>query len=291
VTVSRVLVLGGSGMLGHKLWQVLSTRLDAFATIRSNGAAAALIDPARTVSGVFAEAFETVERAIDEVDPEVVVNCIGIVKQADAARDPVASIAINSLFPHRLAALCRARGTRLIHVSTDCVFSGRRGRYSESDLPDPVDLYGRSKLLGEVDDGAGLTIRTSIIGRELAGSNGLLEWFLGETGTVCGFRLAIFSGLTTPALARVIAAIVAEHRTLTGVRHVASEPITKFDLLCMLKDAYGHGVDVVPDDDVVCDRSLDGARFEQDTAIQIDPWARMLAELAGDDYPYERLRS
>lgn len=294
MTARRVLVLGGSGMLGHKLWQVLDQRMDAYATLRTTehpAARPALLDPARTIPQVAADSFDTVERALDSAQPQVVVNCIGIVKQAREARDPIPSISINSLFPHRLAALCRAEGVRLIHVSTDCVFSGRVGRYTEDDIPDPVDLYGRSKLLGEVEDGDCLTVRTSIIGRELSGTSGLLEWFLGQPTEVRGFRRAIFSGLTTQALSRMIASIIIDHPDLSGVRHVASTPISKFDLLCLLKNAYRLSVEIVPDDEIACDRSLDGTRFEQETGLQSPSWREMVAELAADMTPYERLRS
>lgn len=294
VSEPRVLVLGATGMLGHRVWQVLSTCMDAHGTVRAPKRAVApagVLDPARTVEDVSVDRFDSVERAVASVRPDVVINCIGIVKQARAAHDPLASISINSLFPHRLGQLCRAEDARLIQISTDCVFSGRTGHYSESDIPDPVDLYGRSKLLGEVADGDCLTLRTSIIGRELSGANGLLEWLLAQRGSVRGFRRAIFSGLTTLALARVLASIVSDHTALTGIRHVASEPISKYDLLCMLKDAYGLPVDIVPDDEVVCDRSLDGTRFEHDTGVRAPSWAEMVDELAADGTPYERLRS
>jgi len=293
VTRPRVLILGGSGMLGHKLWQVLGPRLDTHVTVRGGDCDGALevLDPDRTLVNVSADRFDTVARAVASVRPDVVVNCIGIVKQADAARDPIASISVNSLFPHRLAALCAAEGARLIHVSTDCVFSGRAGRYTEDDIPDPVDLYGRSKLLGEVPDGDCLTVRTSIIGRELSGANGLLEWFLGESGSVRGFRHAIFSGLTTQALAGVLASIICDHRALAGIRHVASEPISKLDLLCLLKDALGLDVEIVADDAVVCDRSLDATMVEQEIGLLPAPWAQMVSELAADETPYGRLRS
>jgi dTDP-4-dehydrorhamnose reductase len=289
----RVLILGGSGMLGHKLWQDFSARFDTYATIRSSQNPPAVLDPARTVANVSAETFDTVAGVVGSVRPDVVVNCVGIVKQAPEARDPIASIVVNSLFPHRLAELCDVVGARLVHVSTDCVFSGRVGGYSESDLPDPEDLYGRSKLLGEVADGSHcLTIRTSIIGRELERSNGLLEWFLSQRGrTIRGYRRAIFSGLTTKALARVVASVVAEHPALSGIRHVAAEPISKLDLIQMLKDAYNMTVEILPDDEVVCDRSLDGTRFEQETGLRAQPWPEMIAELASDDTPYEQLRT
>jgi len=294
MTVPRVLILGGTGMLGHKLAQVLGGPLDAHVTVRASADRAArmeLFDPARTVTGVCAERFDTVEGAVVGVRPDVVVNCIGIVKQLQAAHNPIASVSINSLFAHQVARLCRREGARMIHVSTDCVFSGRTGGYSERDIPDPVDLYGRSKLLGEVDDDDCLTVRTSIIGRELSGASGLVEWFLAQQQRVLGFRRAIFSGLTTDALARLLAAVISEHRQLHGIRHVASAPISKHDLLCMLRDAYRSNLKIVPDDDVVCDRSLDGSWFEQETGLRAPPWTEMVAQLAADTTPYERLRS
>lgn len=293
MTAPRVLVLGGTGMLGHKLWQVFSARLDTHVTVRASEQALArmeLFDPDRTVAGVSAECFETVEGAVAAVGPDVVVNCIGIVKQVRAAHDPITSISINSLFVHRLAQLCGTAGARLIHISTDCVFSGRTGRYTESDIPDPVDLYGRSKLLGEVDDPC-LTVRTSIIGRELSGASGLLEWFLAQEGTVRGFRRAIFSGLTTEALADILVSVACDHRALSGIRHVASDPISKHELLCMLKGAYGSGARIVPDDEVVCDRSLDSSKFEQETGLRAPSWTEMVARISADKTPYKRLRS
>ena len=205
----KTLILGGSGMLGHKLWQTLAGRFDAYATFRQRPAVYAgyeIFDLARAVENVSAQDFDSIVRAMAKVQPEVVINCIGVVKQDAAAKDPLTSIYINSLFPHRLAEVCRAANARLIHLSTDCVFSGQRGGYAESDPSDAEDLYGKSKFLGEVAGEGCLTLRTSMIGRELAGSQGLLEWFLGQQGkSVRGFRQAIFSGFTTQALAEIIA--------------------------------------------------------------------------------------
>ena len=219
----RVLILGGSGMLGHKLWQTFRGRFDAYVTFRQPAGAYArtgLFDPARSIGGVSAGDFDSVTRAFARARPEAVVNCVGIVKQDAAAKDPSTSIAVNALFPHRLAALCGAAGARLVHLSTDCVFSGRGGNYSEADDPDASDLYGRTKLLGEVGGENCLTIRTSMIGRELSGAHGLLEWFLSqEGGRVRGFRRAVFSGFTTGALAGLLARVVGERPELSGVWH------------------------------------------------------------------------
>ena len=289
---TRVLVLGATGMLGHKLGQVLSQTFDTHLAVRRDDASglAAILDTERVLTGVSAEDMGSVANAVAEVGPDVVVNCVGIVKQASAASEAIPCITVNALFPHRLADLCTERGSRLVHISTDCVFSGRAGGYTEDDIPDPVDLYGRSKLLGEVDDGC-LTIRTSIIGRELSGAGGLLEWFLAQHGSVRGFRRAVFSGLTTEALAELLATLICEHRELTGIRHVASAPISKHDLLGMLREAYGLDVQIVADDEMICDRSLDGTKLERETGVRVPSWAQMIAALAADETPYEQLRS
>jgi dTDP-4-dehydrorhamnose reductase len=289
----KVLILGGTGMLGHKAWQVFAPRFETYATVR--GAPAdydrlAIFDGGRLIGNVNAEAFETVERAIASVRPEAIVNCIGIVKQDLSGKDPVASITVNSLFPHRVAQLARNNGARLIHLSTDCVFSGRRGHYSESDAADAEDLYGRSKLLGETAGEKCLTIRTSMIGRELTGSHGLLEWFLSQSGRVRGFTRAIFSGFTTAALANVLAKIIEHYPQLTGIWHVAAEPISKFDLLTRVKQTYGLATEIEPDETFVCDRSLNGARFREATGIHPPSWPEMIEQMRADPTPYEEMR-
>jgi dTDP-4-dehydrorhamnose reductase len=290
----KVLILGGNGMLGHKLWQVFRERFDTFVTVRRPLDPAwvnVVFDPDRVIEGVSAEDVDRVRRALASTRPDAVVNCIGIVKQAAAAKDPLPSITVNSLFPHQVAELCRSAGARLLHVSTDCVFSGRQGRYTEEDVPDPIDLYGRSKLLGEAEGPGALTIRTSIIGRELDSSNGLVEWFLAQDGsTVSGYRRAIFSGLTTAALSEQVARVLEEHPELEGIRHVAAEPIGKYDLLCLLKQAYELDIEVNPDDAVVIDRSLDGSAFERETGLGAPGWADMIEAMASDETPYPELR-
>ncbi len=290
----KVLILGGSGMLGHKLWQFFSPRFDTFATLRSMGEAGAtsdIFDRSRALTGLSAESSEDFARAVEKVRPDAIVNCIGIVKQMASSRDPVSSITVNALFPHKLARICHDAGVRLIHLSTDCVFSGRRGNYSEEDIPDAEDLYGRSKLLGEVDGENCLTIRTSMIGRELTGTHGLLEWFLSQEGNpVRGFRRAIFSGLTTIALSELIAGIITDHTALQGIYHVAAKPISKFDLLSLIKQTYGVDVEINPDETVMCDRSLNGKRFYEATGFIAPSWPEMILRLRDDPTPYHNFR-
>jgi dTDP-4-dehydrorhamnose reductase len=219
----RVLILGGAGMLGHKLWQSYRDRFDTWVTVRADYHDCArfnLFDPRRTAGGVEAFDFDSVVRVLAGVQPQVVINCIGIIKQLPTAHDPIISLTVNSLFPHRLANLCQAGHARLIHISTDCVFNGRTGQYTEDDVSDAEDLYGRSKYLGEVRAPDCLTLRTSIIGRELQTSSGLVELFLSRRGqAVKGYRQAIYSGFTTLP-ARIIANAIERQNQ----RHVSSRP-------------------------------------------------------------------
>ena len=290
----RVLVLGGSGMLGHKLCQVASERLEVAATVRETrptAEALGLSKQVRMIGGVEATDLESVERAVASVRPDVVVNCIGIVKQSPLAQDPVASISVNALFPHQLACICHESGARLIHLSTDCVFSGLKGLYVEGDPSDAEDLYGRSKFLGEVSEPNAITLRTSMIGRELHGASGLVEWFLSQKGkNVRGFRRSIFSGFTTTVLSRIILDVVIPRPELTGIWHVAAEPISKHELLSLINDVYDLGVTIKPDELVVCDRSLDGSRFASKTEFVAPRWRAMIEEMAQDPTPYEHLR-
>lgn len=283
----RVLVLGASGMLGHTACRVLGQDFEVWGTLRSAWDAypglGAFLPQRRSIERLDPLQTDCLATTLSSVSPDVVVNGIGIVKQSHLARDSIASIKTNALFPHQLAALCAVADAHLIHISTDCVFSGKRGNYNEDDFPDPVDLYGRTKLLGEVASDKGLTIRTSIVGRQLVGKSGLFEWFLNNAEpSVRGYRRAAFSGLTTNALAEVMAAYIRAGQWRFGLYHVASERITKFELLLRLRDALAIDLEVRPDDHLVCDRSLDGRAFSVATGLVVPGWDAMLEQLAGE---------
>jgi dTDP-4-dehydrorhamnose reductase len=291
--VTRVLVLGGAGMLGHRLYLAARDRFTTMATVRSwasLGAATTLFERSDVIEGVDAFHADTVPRAFAAARPEVVVNCIGLVKQRSEAKEPLSALEVNAVLPHRLAALCEASGARFIHLSTDCVFSGARGRYSERDHADADDLYGRTKLLGEVSTGRALTLRTSMIGRELGRGSGLLEWFLAQDGRAPGFTRAVFSGLTTTVLANLICELIEHHPELRGLYHVAAESISKYDLLRLASDAFGVATIVEPTPGPSIDRSLDGRKFADATAFTAPSWPDMLKQLAADPLPYERIR-
>lgn len=282
--MTTVLILGATGMLGHVLFSVLSERaeLDVRATARRVEGLSRWFSPAllaKVHGEVDADDFGSVRRVLAEAAPDVVVNCVGVVKQLPGASDPVTAISVNALFPHRLAAACGEAGARMVHFGTDCVFSGSNGGYAEDDAPDAGDLYGRSKLLGEAAGPRCVTLRTSIVGHELSGRHGLLEWFLAQEGKVRGFAGAIFSGFPTVEMARIVADFVIPNRELSGLYHVSSDPISKYDLLRLVAERYGKGTGIDRDETFRCDRSLDSSRFRDATGYRPPPWPVLIGKM------------
>lgn len=273
---TKVLVLGASGMLGHALlrWFAAREGFDVRGTVRSLAAQQLLPAPlrGRVTVGIDIEDRESLRTLLERDRPDVIVNCIGLIKQLALSHDQIAAITINSLVPHILARACESSGSRLIHISTDCVFAGSKGMYREADVPDATDLYGRSKCLGEVDYPHAVTLRTSIIGHELQTSHGLIGWFLSQSGRVKGFTRAIFSGLPTVELAKVIGELVIPRTSLRGVYHVSAAPISKYDLLKLVAEEYGIDIVIEPDDKLSIDRSLDSTRFRALTGYEPPPW-------------------
>jgi dTDP-4-dehydrorhamnose reductase len=271
-------------MLGHVVVAELATAgFDIHATIRDRGRAATLVPTAEIAQlHEFDATRDAVAELVEAVAPQTVINCIGLVKQLEAASEPLPAIRLNALFPHECAAACASLGARFIHISTDCVFSGELPlgeAYTEEHRPDPHDMYGLTKQLGEVLAPRALTLRTSIIGWELERSSGLLEWFAAQNGgSVNGFTRAIFSGLTTRALARVLAWLITEHPELSGLYHVSSEPIDKYTLLRALRDVLAIDVEIVPVDEPVVNRALDSERLRDLTGLTVPAWDAMLAE-------------
>lgn len=278
-----VLVLGATGMLGNAMLRVFAStpNVSTWGSARSSSSIRSLPNDLqrRVIVGVDVENVDSLTRLFATVRPDVVINCIGLVKQLAEADDPLQAIPINSLLPHRLARLCQLAGARLVHISTDCVFSGAKGMYREGDPADAQDLYGRSKHLGEVDYPNAVTLRTSIIGHELASAHGLVGWFLAQSGPVRGFTRAIFSGLPTVELARLIRDHVLPQPEMRGLYHVSAAPIAKYELLQLIARTYGRDNEISPDDKLVIDRSLDSTRFRQLSGFSPPAWPDLVRSM------------
>lgn len=276
----RVLVLGASGMLGNAMIRVLSEKADwqVYGTLRSEGAKRFFSAEVaqRLIIGVDIEHYDSLIKVFATIRPDVVINCIGLIKQLAEADDPLQAIPINALLSHRLARLCELSGARLVHMSTDCVFSGEKGGYRESDSSDAKDLYGRSKFLGEVAYPHSVTLRTSIIGHELQSAHGLVDWFLSQQECCNGFTRAIFSGLPTVVLAQIVRDVVIPRTDISGVYHVAAQPISKYDLLKLIAKVYGKVIEIIPDDKLVIDRSLNADRFRDATGYVAPDWSKLI---------------
>lgn len=280
----KILILGVTGMLGNAVFRVFGADKthEVWGTLRNRTALHYFPDNshARLLAGVDVLDTDTLVTVLTKLRPEVVINCVGLIKQLADAKDPLTALPINAMLPHRLARLCALLGSRLIHVSTDCVFSGRKGEYLESDESDAEDLYGKSKYIGELHDQPNaITLRTSIIGHELGSSHALVDWFLAQQGSVKGFGKAIFSGLPTMELARVMKDFVVPHCELNGLYHVAAEPIAKLDLLRLVAAQYGKKIEIVQDDALVIDRSLNGSRFSTATGYVPPTWPTLIQKM------------
>ena len=278
----RILILGGDGMLGHQLLTYLQPNHEVCVTLRralSNYAEFEIFNGHNSFDQVELPCLERLTAVLNDFQPQVLINAVGIIKQRDAAKAVIPSIEVNALLPHRLNEWCLAKGIRFIHFSTDCVFSGELGNYKEDDFADARDLYGRTKFLGEVVNGHCITLRTSIIGLELSRKKSLIEWFLSQEGEVKGFTKAIFSGLTTLEICRVVEKILVQPQ-LSGLYQVSAESVSKYSLLKTLCEKLGKNIRIVPDGGFICDRSLCSEKFKSDAGWVSPSWDRMLTELA-----------
>lgn len=276
----KILVIGANGMIGSTVLRVLSESKDwqVGGTVRNGGVRKFFPEPIgeRIIDGVDVENVDALIKVLNSVRPDVVVNCAGLTKHKPEAEDPLVSIPVNALMPHRLAGLCKLVGARLIHVSTDCVFSGGKGNYTEDDFADARDVYGKSKALGEVLYPNTVTLRTSTIGHEFQTRHGLLEWFLSQSDRCKGYNGAVFSGLPTVVFAQLIRDVVIPHPELYGLYHVAAQAINKYDLLRMIAEVYGKKVEIEADSRLIIDRSLNAERFRVATGYVAPAWEEMI---------------
>ncbi len=281
----RLLILGGNGMIGHQLFKNFSKKYETMVTLRSsykkykiNG----IFDKTNSFFEIDVCHFAKLENLVIDYRPNVIINAIGITKQK--INDEFKSEKVNSFFPKQLETLCELENIRLIHLSTDCVFSGQKGNYTETDLTDASDAYGKSKINGEIINNKNvLTIRKSTIGPELANCHGLLEWFLSQKGVIHGYSKAIFTGITTLELSRILETIIIYHKDLSGLFHISGPKISKLDLLKKMRVIFGKTkTNILVDENFKCDRSLDGSKFFKETKYISPSWDEMLLEIIDD---------
>jgi len=294
VPIKKILIFGASGMLGHMLIRVLSPHHHVVGTTSSKhdekSPLARILSEENWVDQVDVRNLPTVEKTIREIEPDVVINCVGLTKQKMEAESSGNAIQLNSLFPHQLAEICHKSNIRFIHFSTDCVFQGTSGIKRLSDTPNATDLYGLSKLLGEVSTWPCLTLRTSIVGRQLFGSESLFEWARSQRGKVVnGYKNAIYTGLTTLQLSQIIKRLIEDFPELSGIHQVASSPISKFELISKLNNHLKLNLRIKLETEFYCDRTLDGTEFNQLTNIDIPSWDEMLTEFSADQSFYENV--
>ena len=282
----KILIVGANGMLGSSLLRYFSSigGYEVIGTTRNIVVAEQLEQKlnVKIIDNVDATDFKRLESVVEEHKPNIVLNCVGIIKQLDAAKNNILSIEINSLLPHKLAQLCSVHNAKLIHFSTDCIFKGTKGNYVEDDESDAIDLYGKSKFLGEVGYDGHLTLRTSIIGHELESNHSLVDWFLSQKNSVTGFTNAIFSGLPTCYMAEVIHKYVLPNN-LSGLFHLSVDPISKYDLLNIINKVYGKNIDIKPADDFRIDRSLNSTLFRNKTNFAPESWTKLIEKM-NDEY-------
>lgn len=282
----KVLILGATGMLGYSLFSNLSSynHLDVYGSVRTTEGKEAFFEQyqSKILKNIDVTDIAAIEYIISTVKPDVVINCIGLIKQHDIAKQHIAAIKINALLPHQVAEICDTFKARLIHFSTDCVFDGKQGLYRESDLPNATDLYGKSKCLGEVSYGQHLTLRTSIIGHELNSAVSLVDWFLSQTGEVNGFSKAIFSGLPTCYIAKLLAEKILEDTSINGLYHLSVEPIDKFSLISLIAEIYGKSIMINETSQFVIDRSLESSLLRQTIDFIPPSWSKLITFMHND---------
>jgi dTDP-4-dehydrorhamnose reductase len=278
----RILILGANGMIGRAMFKVLSQQSDW----NVSGSVRLKKFESDLAGEIFLECDlsspDNLLRLFSKSNPDVVVNCVGLTKHLPSGHDPIPALTMNALLPNRLVELCAVAGARLIHVSTDCVFSGKVGNYRENDLTDAIDIYGKTKALGEVTGESVVTLRTSTIGHEYGTKHGLLEWFLGQD--VCdGFRHAIFSGLPTYEFARVVRDVVIPNQNLKGLYHVGASAIDKLSLLKIISSTYKKEIKIHVNEKFRIDRSLNSDKFFNETGYRAADWSKLI-EVMYEDY-------
>lgn len=284
----RILILGGNGMIGHKMYQIISKKYDdTWVTLR-NGLNTYkygfIYNRNRVIDNIDLSNFVRIEVELNHLMPDVIINASGITIRRGVNAILSNSIITNSALPHFLNEWVVKHNKRLIHFSTDCVFSGRKGDYFENDFKDAYDNYGLTKSLGEVNNSANaITLRGSMIGRELENKTELLEWFLLQSfNTITGYSKVIYSGITTIQMAKIVQTLIESFPYLSGVFNVSSVPISKFMLLTLFENEFKIGSEIISDDSIVSNKNLISNKLYSILNIPIPNWDDMINQLGED---------
>ena len=280
----NVLILGATGMIGSAMVNVLrrSENLHVLGTTRDRKKHHDISE--KSLEWVYTSDLsnsDQMTRVFEVAQPDVVVNCAGLTKHLPGGNDPISALTMNALLPHRISKLCTISGARLIHISTDCVYSGSKGNYTEECQSDALDIYGKTKYLGEVQCKGVVTLRTSTIGHEIGTKFGLLEWFLGQNECF-GYSKAIFSGLTTLEFAKIVRDMVIPNTSLEGLYHVGGEAIDKDTLLRLIAKIYKRRITVVTEENFMVNRSLNSNRFTEATGYLAPSWEELIEDMRKD---------
>ncbi|MBC7428159.1 MAG: sugar nucleotide-binding protein [Bacteriovorax sp.] len=283
----KILIFGVGGMIGHRVWLEANQipNVEVFGLVRKS-------KTHYEKFGIFNDNvyYDTdvsdwvnVEHILNKLKPDVIVNALGITIRKPEMGDFNLALTVNSFFPHKLLKWAQAIQSRIIHLSTDCVFDGDQGHYLETSQPSAKDIYGKTKFLGEIEGSGALTLRFSCIGRELESHTELLDWFLLQEGKkIKGFSKAIYSGLTNIVIAKEICRVITNFSELTGVYQLSSTPITKYDLLCLAKTYFKLDVEIEKFDNYISDKSLICDKYKKGTGFNAPSWAAMLEEVVND---------
>lgn len=281
----RFLVLGKTGMLGRELFQQLQNHsnedIEVFGTIRNVDKDSEMLRKnSRVINNFNVLSDAGLLNLLDDIKPNVILNCIGIVKQFGSEYPAKDYYYINSIVPRIIDHWCRLNSSIQITFSTDCVFSGNTGHYDLTDSPDATDVYGLSKALGEVLDSSTITVRTSIVGLEANSQRGLLEWFLDQPNktNVTGYRKVWYSGLSTTYLAETI---INESfwKYRNGLVQIGGPRINKYDLLKIFKEIFCKDISVIPADEPILDRSFHSKKFYREIGQEQPAWKYLISHL------------
>jgi len=281
--VIKILILGSTGLIGSTLLKYFSKKnnFKCYGGIQKKSDTIKLKNIKNIkLYKINYKKKRDIIKVFNQIKPDLIINCIGVTKQLVQKKKISEILRVNSVLPHYFAQIVNLqKKIRLIHFSTDCVFSGTKGKYRETDLPDAQDIYGRSKLLGELSYPNTLTLRTSCIGHELQTKYGLLNWFLDQKKSVKGYKNAIFSGLTSLEIAKVLYKFIIPNKNLEGLYHLSGKKISKYDLLNLIKKVYKKDIKININKNVKINRSLNSNSLQQITGYKPSGWNKIIKEM------------